>query len=247
MVTQTILVIEDDRPIREGVVDALTFSGYGVLKAGDGKAGMNLALTGTYDLLLLDLVLPHHSGFDILARLREVRSGMPVIILSARGEEADRVRGLKLGADDYVVKPFSVNELLARVEAVLRRTPSRPEVVRELTLPCGIVDLEASEIRYHDGERAELSTREVDLLKYFAGRRGRAISREEILQHVWRVDPRHIETRTIDMHIAHLRGKIRDNGNREGDGDRDRSRERKPTILLTVRGKGYMLVPEKSA
>ena len=112
MTTQTILVIEDDRPIREGVVDALTFSGYGVLQAPDGAKGIELAISATYDLLLLDLVLPHYSGFDILEKLRDLRSGMPVIILSARGEEADRVRGLKLGADDYVVKPFSVNELL---------------------------------------------------------------------------------------------------------------------------------------
>lgn len=228
---QTVLVIEDDRPIREGVVDALTFSGYAVLQAPDGAKGMELALSSSYDLLLLDMVLPHHSGFEILEKLQEVRAGMPVIVLSARGEEADRVRGLKLGADDYVVKPFSVNELLARVEAVLRRTPARPEAVARVTLPCGVVDLETSEIQYHCGERTDLSTREVDLLRYFAGRRGRAISREEILRHVWRVDPRNIETRTIDMHIAHLRGKIRDNGS-------------KPETLITVRGKGYMLAAE---
>lgn len=234
MSTQTILVIEDDRPIREGVVDALTFSGYGVLQAPDGAKGMDLAISASYDLLLLDLVLPHHSGFEILEKLRDVRTGMPVIVLSARGEEADRVRGLKLGADDYVVKPFSVNELLARVEAVLRRTPARPEAVAKVRLPCGVADLETSEVHYHDGERAELSTREVDLLRYFAGRRGRAISREEILRHVWRVDPRNIETRTIDMHIAHLRGKLRDNSGQ-------------PVALLTVRGKGYMLAPESAS
>ncbi|MGK0189568.1 MAG: DNA-binding response OmpR family regulator [Verrucomicrobiales bacterium] len=230
---QTILVIEDDRPIREGVVDALTFSGYAVLQAPDGAKGMELALAGSYDLVLLDLVLPHHSGFEILEKLQELRAGMPVIVLSARGEEADRVRGLKLGADDYVVKPFSVNELLARVEAVLRRTPARPEAVAKVSLPCGIANLEMSEIRFHDGGRTELSAREVDLLRYFAGRRGRAISRDEILRHVWRVDPRNIETRTIDMHIAHLRGKIRDNSS-------------KPKVLLTVRGKGYMFAAEAS-
>ena len=240
MVTQTILVIEDDRPIREGVVDALTFSGYAVLQAPDGKRGMELALAANYDLVLLDLIMPHFSGFDILVRLKELRSDMPVIILSARGEEADRVRGLKLGADDYVVKPFSVNELLARVEAVLRRTPARPETVPSIPLPCGTADLEASEVRYHDGERAELSSREVELLRYLAGRRGRAVSREEILQHVWRVDPRHVETRTIDMHIAHLRGKIRDPGNRD---DASAATE-KPRVLVTVRGKGYMLAAD---
>lgn len=240
MVKQTILVVEDDRPIREGVADALAFCGYDVLQAADGERGMEMAVSACYDLLLLDLVLPHHSGFEILARLRELRSGMPVIILSARGEEADRVRGLKLGADDYVVKPFSVRELLARVEAVLRRTPARPEAVGSVALPCGIADLESAEVRYHDGARVELSSREVDLLGYLAFRRGRVISREELLQHVWRIDPRHIETRTIDMHIAHLRSKIRDTGCGAGDG----GEVGKPAVLLTVRGKGYMLAPE---
>lgn len=233
MVTHTILVVEDDRPIREGVVDALTFSGYGVLEAGDGKKGMELALTGSYDLVLLDLVLPHHSGFDILSEIRDSRPGMPVIILSARGEEADRVRGLKLGADDYVVKPFSVNELLARVEAVLRRSPERPETVPKISLPCGVADLDCSEVRYENGERSELSAREVDILRYLAGRRGRPVSRDELLQRVWRVDPSRVETRTIDMHIAHLRGKIRDNNGG------------KPRVLVTVRGKGYMLAREE--
>ncbi|MEM7383549.1 MAG: response regulator transcription factor [Verrucomicrobiota bacterium] len=235
MVTHTILIVEDDRPIREGLVDALTFSGYGVLQAADGKAGMELAVSGSYDLILLDLVLPHHSGFDILTEVRDSRPGMPVIILSARGEEADRVRGLKLGADDYVVKPFSVNELLARVEAVLRRSPERPEENPLIALPCGVADLNCAEVRYKDGKRSELSTREVDILRYLAGRRGRPVSREELLQRVWRVDPSRIETRTIDMHIAHLRGKIRDN---EGG---------KPTVLVTVRGKGYMLIREGAA
>ena len=234
MVAHTILVIEDDSPIRKGVVDALTFSGYGVLEAGDGRKGMELAISGTYDMLLLDLVLPHCSGFDILAQLRDSRPGMPVIILSARGEEADRVRGLKLGADDYVVKPFSVNELLARVEAVLRRSPERPEAIPEIQLPCGIADLTSSEVRYENGDRSELSTREVDILRYLAGRRGRAVSRDELLQRDWRVDPSRVETRTIDMHIAHLRGKIRDNGG-------------KPRVLVTVRGKGYMLAREKGS
>lgn len=234
MAKHTILVIEDDRPIREGVVDALAFSGYNVLQAGDGKKGMELATTATFDLLLLDLVLPHHSGFEILTALRDSRPGMPVIVLSARGEESDRVRGLKLGADDYVVKPFSVKELLARVEAVLRRSPERPEAVPEISLPCGTVDLSSLEVRYSDGERSELSTREVDILRYLAGRRGRAVSRDELLQRVWRINPGHIETRTIDMHIANLRHKIRDNGG-------------KPQVLVTVRGKGYMLAREEAS
>ncbi len=122
----TILVIEDDSAIRRGVTDALRFAGHTVLEAAEGSAGMAQAQQASFDLLLLDLVLPNYSGFEILRALRDHRPGTPVIILSARGEEADRVKGLKLGADDYVVKPFSVRELLARVEAVLRRSPERP-------------------------------------------------------------------------------------------------------------------------
>ena len=231
MAALTILVVEDDRSIREGLVDALTFSGYAVLEAGDGENGMRLATTASYDLLLLDLVLPHCSGFDILTQLRDARPGMPVIILSARGDESDRVRGLKLGADDYVIKPFSVTELLARVEAVLRRSPERPKHLAEVPLPCGVADLVASQVRYADGERSELSTREADILRYLAGRRGHAVSRDELLQRVWHLNPSGVETRTIDMHIAHLRGKLRDTG-------------KKPRVLVTVRGKGYMLATE---
>ena len=118
----TILVVEDDAAIRRGVVDALEYGGYRTLEAGDGNGGLDLALKANYRLLLLDLVLPGRDGFSILSELKKKRPGQAVIILSARGEENDRVRGLGLGADDYVMKPFSVRELLARVEAVLRRT-----------------------------------------------------------------------------------------------------------------------------
>ena len=224
----TILVIEDDSAIRRGVCDALRFSSYEVLEAAEGIAGMEQAQKATFDLMLLDLVLPNHNGFEILRALREHRPGTPVIILSARGEEADRVKGLKLGADDYVVKPFSVRELLARVEAVLRRSPERPKTVQQVPFPDGVADIERMELRYHDGSRDELSDRECGLIEYLAAHRGRAISREELLHRVWRIEPRHTETRTIDMHIANLRAKLRDNGG-------------EPRFLLTVRGKGYML------
>lgn len=223
-----IVVIEDDSAIRRGLVDALEFSGYTVLQAGNGAEGLKLALKATCDLLLLDLILPGPSGFEILQAVRDSRPGLPVIILTARGEEDDRVRGLRLGADDYIVKPFSIRELLARVEAVLRRSPARPEPVASLAIPAGVADLARCEVRYGNGQRAELSTREVELLRYLAGHAGRAISREEILQRVWRLDPHYLETRTIDMHIASLRDKLRDD-------------PAAPKVLLTVRGKGYML------
>jgi DNA-binding response OmpR family regulator len=212
------------------VCDALRFAGYEVLEAAEGSAGMAQALRAKFDLLLLDLVLPNYSGFEILEALKQQRPGTPVIILSARGEEADRVKGLKLGADDYVVKPFSVRELLARVEAVLRRSPERPAPVAQLKLEDSTVDFARLEIRFEDGQRAELSEREVELLHYFAAHRGRAISREELLLRVWRIEPQnHSESRTIDMHIANLRAKLRDEA-------------AAPRLLLTVRGKGYMLV-----
>jgi len=226
---KTLLVIEDDHAIRRGVCDALRFAGYEVLEAAEGSAGMAQALRAKFDLLLLDLVLPNYSGFEILEALKQQLPGTPVIILSARGEEADRVKGLKLGADDYVVKPFSVRELLARVEAVLRRSPERPAPVAQLKLEDSTVDFARLEIRFEDGQRAELSEREVELLHYFAAHRGRAISREELLLRVWRIEPQnHSESRTIDMHIANLRAKLRDEASA-------------PRLLLTVRGKGYML------
>ena len=208
MPARTILVIEDDAAIRRGVLDALNFSGYATLSAADGAEGVKLALSATFDLLLLDLVLPHASGFDILKALRRDRPGTPVIILSARGEENDRVRGLHLGADDYVVKPFSVRELLARVEAVIRRAPERQPVQEVISLSCGDVDLAQCEIRHADGSRVELSDRERDVLRYFAQNRARIISRDELLQRVWRIAPNQTETRTVDMHIAKLRKKL---------------------------------------
>jgi len=228
MPLQTILTIEDDAAIRRGVVDALTFAGYGVLESGNGDEGCQMALAREYDLLLLDLVLPGKLGLDILRELRNVRPTLPVIILTACGEENDRVAGLRLGADDYVVKPFSVNELLARVEAVLRRSPSRPGDIDKLQLPDGEIDFNRREIRFADGARAELSEREQQLLRYLARHAGRAIGREELLTNVWQIDARGANTRTIDMHVARLREKLRDDAD-------------KPTFLLTVRGKGYML------
>lgn len=224
MPLQTILTVEDDAAIRRGVVDALRFAGYQVIEAGDGQAGCRMALAREYDLLLLDLVLPGKSGLEILPELRNAKPTVPVIILSARGDEQDRVKGLELGADDYVVKPFSVNELLARVAAVLRRSPSRPSDVAALSLGHAEVDFRRCEIRFADGDRVELSQREGELLRYLARHAGRAIAREELLANVWQIDARGTSTRTIDMHVARLREKLRDE-----------------SVLVTVRGKGYML------
>ena len=174
------------------------------------------------------MVLPRKTGLEILREVRNVRPTLPVIILSARGEESDRVSGLKLGADDYVVKPFSVNELLARVDAVLRRSPGRPTDVDKLQLTGGCVNFARCEVAFEDGERAELSDRERQLLRYLAKHAGRAIDRQELLENVWQIDARGVTTRTIDMHVARLREKLRDDSEN-------------PQVLVTVRGKGYML------
>jgi DNA-binding response OmpR family regulator len=228
MDSRSVLVVEDDAAIRQGIGDALQYAGYQVLMASTGPDGLTQGLRATIDLLLLDLILPGMSGFDVLRAVREARPTLPIIILSARGEEGDRVQGLRLGADDYVVKPFSVRELLARVEAVLRRSPERPAPVNRVAWPGGVADLARAEVRLGDGRRVELSEREVGLLRYLASNAGRAISRDEILLRVWRLDPKHTTTRTIDMHVANLREKLGDSA--------EQSR-----VLLTVRGRGYMI------
>jgi DNA-binding response OmpR family regulator len=222
-----VLIVEDDASIRRGIVDALRFAGYGTLQAARADEGHDQALTRQYDLLLLDLVLPGGDGLDILREVRRLRPTLPVIILTARGAEADRVRGLHDGADDYVVKPFSVKELLARIEAVLRRTPERPGALGRVPIPGGRIDLARREVQFDDGRRKELSEREVELIGYLAGNAGRAVSRQEILANVWRISPRGLATRTIDMHVARLREKLRDN-------------PASPSIVLTVRSRGYM-------
>ncbi|MCC6493944.1 MAG: response regulator transcription factor [Pirellulales bacterium] len=228
MPAQTILTVEDDLPIRRGVVDALAYAGYTVLEADDGDVGRDMALRRDIDLLLLDMVLPGRTGLEILREVRNARPTLPVIILSALGEERDRVNGLRLGADDYVVKPFGVNELLARVEAVLRRSPARPTDVGELSLPQGRVCFARSEAQFDDGARTELSERELQLLRYLARHAGRIIARPELLENVWQIDARGVSTRTIDMHVARLREKLRDDSEQ-------------PRVLITVRGRGYML------
>ncbi len=229
MARKRVLVIEDDAGIRQGLVDALEIDGYQTLEAATGDDGLERALHAEYDLILLDLVLPQRDGLEILGELRRARPTAPVIILTARGEESDRVKGLRLGADDYVVKPFSVKELLARVAVVLRRSPERPGDVSELNIGDMCVDLARSEIRHADGSICELSERERELIRYLAANPDRAIDREEILSRVWRMNPRGIETRTIDMHIARLREKLRDDSAH-------------PRIIQTVRGKGYKYV-----
>lgn len=226
-----LLVVEDDAAIRRGLVDALKFGGYSVAEAADGRAGLDAALAGTFDLILLDILMPKMDGLEVLAELRRAKPSLPVIFLTARGQEQDRVKGLKLGADDYVVKPFSVGELTARVEAVLRRSPERPCAVPTLRIAGRVIDFARREASLPGGNTIELSPREAEVLAFLAANRGRAVSREELLSRVWGVDPRGVSTRTVDMAVARLREQLGD--------DPD-----EPRVIATVRAKGYMLVAE---
>lgn len=222
-----ILVIEDDPAVRTGIIDTLEYAGYKTLEAADGNKGMELALRSTYRLLLLDIVMPGPSGFEILAALKKSRPGQAVIMLSAHGEEQDRVKGLVGGADDYVVKPFSMRELLARVDAVLRRTHERPSAAATHNILGTTIDLNENKIVFADGSGEDLSEKESSLLRYLIAANGRTITRPEILRHVWNLDPERIETRTIDMHMAHLRSKL---GTAIA------------ACIVTERGKGYRFI-----
>jgi DNA-binding response OmpR family regulator len=222
-----LLVIEDDRAIRRGLADALAFAGYDVTEASDGAAGLALALETAVDLVLLDVMMPRMDGFAVLRELRAARPTLPVIMVTARGAEDDRVRGLTDGADDYVTKPFSAVELLARVSAVLRRSPGRPCGVERLTAGGRIIDLARREVR-RDDEVRTLSEREAGILRYLAAYPGRAVDRDELLQRVWGLDPRGITTRTVDMNVARLRDKLAFDAS-------------DAAVIETVRGKGYML------
>jgi DNA-binding response OmpR family regulator len=219
-----ILVVEDEAAIARGVCDVLAYHGYEPTGAPDGEAGLREGLHGGHDLVVLDVMLPQRSGFDVCSELRAARPGLPILMLTARGAEEDVLRGFRAGADDYVTKPFSVAELVARVEALLRRAgrlpaaPPAPFALGELR-----VDPERL-VAEGRGERIELSRREVDLLALFARERGRIVSRRTLLQEVWGLEnAERVETRTVDMHIAKLRKKLGE----------------ARALIETVRGEGY--------
>ena len=224
-----ILVVEDDDAIRRGVVDMLRYNGYRVHEAADGRKGLDLALAVDADLVLLDIMMPGMDGIEVLTELRRTRPAQPVIFLTARGEEEDRVRGLRLGADDYVVKPFGIEELLARIEAVLRRSPSRPSGLAPVTIAGRTIDFDRREAVLPSGARRTLTEREAEVIGYLAAHAGRAVSRDELLQRVWGLDPRGTHTRTVDMTVARIRETLDDD-------------PASPQVIQTVRGRGYMLV-----
>lgn len=232
MAASRLVVIEDEPAIRRGVADALRATGYDVAEAADGVRGYDEAVRPGVDLVLLDVLLPRRDGLQVLTDLRRIRPTLPVILLTARGTEDDRVRGLKMGADDYVVKPFSARELLARVEAVLRRVV-KPPAVEMARLGPAVIDLPRREVAWGKGVRSELSETEGAILAYLLSHRLRAVSRDELLTHIWGIEPTGLETRTVDMHIARLRTKLRGPAGVQ-----------MPEAIVTVRATGYMAGPD---
>jgi DNA-binding response OmpR family regulator len=226
-------VIEDEPAIRRGITDMLRVGGYVPVEAPDGETGLAEARQQGVQLVLLDLMLPKMDGMQVLRELRKSHPLLPVIILTARGGESDRVAGLKMGADDYVVKPFSARELLARVEAVLRRTPERPTPVSALEVAGVFIDFQRREIVLPDGEHRTLSEMESGIFEYLASNPGRVVSREELLARVWGIDADASDTRAVDMHVTRLRSKLGKHGCGEP-----------IEWISTVRGKGYMLGPK---
>jgi two-component system, OmpR family, alkaline phosphatase synthesis response regulator PhoP len=224
-----ILIVEDEAAIRTGLTDALVYHGFGVETAADGNDGLARALSGTFDLILLDIMLPGRNGYEICDEIRKVDRQQAIIMLTARTTDEDIITGLSLGADDYVAKPFAVAELVLRIKAVLRR--SRTGLESEQVLMLGdAVEIDLENLSGRIGEEEFLLTRrEADLLIYLRANSERPVSRDELLNKVWGYDRNAgIETRTIDIHVAKLRRKI------EVD-------PKNPRNLVTVRGAGYRL------
>ncbi|MGH7162198.1 MAG: response regulator transcription factor, partial [Planctomycetota bacterium] len=219
-----ILVIEDDPAIRLGLRKSLGFEGYRVLEAADGERGLQIAFDKKPDLVVLDLMLPKVNGYEVCRTLRRHDHALPIVILSAKGQEVDKVMGLDLGADDYVTKPFSTRELAARIKAALRRAQASEQVVDVFENERIRVDFPGQTLTV-GGRRVEVSTREFRLLRYLIENRGRVLSRDQILNKVWGFDYEGT-ARTIDNFINKLRSKM------EADPAR-------PELIRTVRGVGY--------
>jgi len=222
-----ILIVEDDQVMAVALSEGLAFEGYRAEIAGDGQAGLRLALEQKFDLILLDVMLPKLGGFDLCQQLRGAGHHTPVIMLTARSLEVEKVLGLKIGADDYVTKPFSLMELLARIEAVLRRTARRMELIEAYGFDDVELDFKQNQAT-KGGLPLELTAREFKLLKFLIENRGEAVSREQLLNRVWAYDGAPL-TRTVDTHIAKLRQKIESDPNH-------------PRRLITVHRVGYKFI-----
>ena len=221
-----ILIVEDEPAMVAGLRDNFEYEGYEVISAGDGVAGLDRALADDPDLVVLDVMMPRMSGLDVCKQLKTRRPSLPIIMLTARGQEIDKVVGLELGADDYVTKPFSIRELMARVKAVLRRVSPHPtaEVYRFSDVE---VSIRSNEVR-RAGKLIDLSAKEFALLAYFISNPAETLSRDRLLDAVWGYE-NYPNTRTVDTHIVHLRQKLEPN-------------PEEPRFILTVHGSGYKFV-----
>lgn len=221
---ENILVVEDEQDLRMTLSDRLESEGFAVECAGDGLEGYKKATGGDFDLIILDVMLPRRNGFDVCRDIRQAGVNIPVLMLTARGQTVDKVLGLKIGADDYVTKPFEMLELMARVEALLRRAPAKPAAQEVHQFGSLRVDLRGTEVT-RDGDPVNLSAREFQLLRYLIERPGKTISRDELLREVWGYSTETF-TRTVDVHIASLRQKLEQDS-------------KQPHLIVTVQGLGY--------
>lgn len=225
---QRILVVEDELAIQRGLCDVLAYHGYEPTGVAAGDEGVRQGRTGAFDLVVLDLMLPGLGGFDVCRALRAHDARLPILMLTARGAEEDVLEGFRCGSDDYVTKPFSVSQVVARIEALLRRAGHGGGALPEAPFPFGGWTIEPAQlVAQRDGVAIELSRRELEILALLVRERGRIVGRRRLLAEVWRCPaPERIETRTVDMHIAKLRKKLGNDG-RCG--------------IETVRGEGYRM------
>ncbi len=222
---ENLLLVEDEEALRMTLTDRLHSEGFVVDCAADGAEGLQKATQLPFDLIILDVMLPRKSGLDVCRDIRQAGLITPILMLTARGQTIDKVLGLKIGADDYVTKPFDMMELMARIEALLRRAPSRPPSQEDIRQFGPIrVDFRGTQV-FKDGKVVTLSAREFQLLRYFIEHRGATISRDEILKEVWGYSAETF-TRTVDVHVASLRQKLEDD-------------PKQPAIILTVTRLGY--------
>jgi two-component system alkaline phosphatase synthesis response regulator PhoP len=225
--TQKILIVEDEPDMVLGLKDNFEFEGYEVVTASDGAAGLDRARSDKPDLVILDIMMPKLSGLEVCKTLRSEGFEAPIIMLTARGQEIDKVVGLELGADDYVTKPFSIRELLARVRAILRRTEGAKKRLSRYRFADVELDFETYRAK-KAGEALDMSPREFELIRYLIERKGETVSRDRLLEDVWGYES-YPSTRTVDTHIAKLRAKIGDSGS-------------EPRYILTIHGVGYKFV-----
>ncbi|MEO9806214.1 MAG: response regulator transcription factor [Reichenbachiella sp.] len=224
-----ILVVDDEPAMREGLADNLQFEGYEADLAENGKMALQNLKEKKYDLVILDVMMPEMSGFDVCKALRREGNDVPVILLTAKGEEIDRVLGLELGADDYITKPFSLRELLARVKAILRRSQSSDSTGNQHFEKIGLLEVDFKNfVAIKNNEEVKLSHREFEVLHFLKEHQQEIVGRDDLLKNIWRYDE-FPTTRTIDNFILRLRQKIEHNPN-------------DPKIILTVHGMGYKMV-----